>query len=67
MSFLPPHEVLEAVIKEGEEGEWTSFDDSQQGFRDALRQWAADLQVQLLNNFWACIALWGGQRPVGED
>lgn len=47
MSFLPIHEVLEAIIPEKEEGEWCSFDATQQGFRMNMHDWAGHVGVPL--------------------
>ena len=60
MSFLPIHEVLEAIIPEKEEGEWCSFDATQQGFRMNMHDWAGRVGVPLSQlAMFLAIALWG--------
>ena len=63
MSFCLPHELLDALIKPGEEESWSSFSPSQSGFRTTLSQWAAHLGIQLLQHCWLCFALWGDSAP----
>jgi hypothetical protein len=63
MAFLPPHETLGALVQQGQEAEWCSLTGAQQGFQGDLEAWAAKVGVSLLDNFFACLALWGDAAP----
>jgi hypothetical protein len=63
VAFLPPHETLSALVRDGQEERWCSFDESQQGFKTELHDWAARLDLDLGNKFWTCLALWGDSAP----
>ena len=67
VSFLPVHEVLDAVVAEGEELDWCSFDDNQQGFRRAMEDWGARVGVAtaFMTNMLA-ISLWGDSAPFNK-
>ena len=67
-AFLPPHEVLDRVIAEGEESKWCNLEgEGQVGLRAELQNWAARLCVDLLASVpWLCIALWGDSAPMGH-
>lgn len=60
MSFLPIHELLEAVIPQGEEDKWCAFGPDQQGFRLTLEDWGAKMGVghYAMRSFVA-IGSWG--------
>ena len=60
MSFIPIHEVLEVVVKEGGLEQWASYDEQQQGFKHRLQAWGDRVHIPSaqLSNFLP-IALWG--------
>ena len=66
VSFLPIHETMNEVIQPGDEGRWTSFDDSQKGFEEDLKSWATRLAVDLSAFAWLCIGLWGDSAPYSH-
>ena len=63
IKMYPPHESLDAIIKEGQEEEWTSFDSEQQEFKQDLFEWGKRVQTTL-SDLWLCFALWGGSAPT---
>ena len=62
MNVYPPHETLHALVPEGRESEWASFDETQQGFRQSLADWSTRTGTNL-HGFWMCLALWGDSAP----
>ena len=62
MSLMPPHEVLEAIVKAGEEEMWCSFDQNQRGFQAALQAWAANLQFGFSGPLMGMLCALGRQR-----
>ena len=66
VAFLPPHEVLDKVVAEGEENKWGSLEeDHQSGLKAELQEWAARIAVDLATAVpWLCMALWGDSAPL---
>ena len=62
VALLPIHETLDAVIADDSVESWTSFDETQRGFRDELIHWSQRVGV-LLDGNWTAIALWGDSAP----
>ena len=65
LAVFPPHESLDALVPPGKEGEWTSFDHSQQGFREELRSWGDRLGLSrdAMSGHWMCVSIWGDSAP----
>ena len=66
VAFLPPHEVLDNMVEEGEEDQWSSLAEAgQSGYQMQLEQWASRVAVDLLAaGPWLCLALWGDSAPL---
>ena len=65
LKVYPPHESLDSIVKPGCEEEWSTFDDSQSGFRESLQNWSSRVQVKL-GGPWLCLALWGDSAPFNK-
>ena len=60
ISFVPIHELLEAVIPEGGEAEWTNLDEAQGGIKLDLEDWGRRVGVNGASlQEYLPIGLWG--------
>ena len=62
LAFLPPHEVLHAIIASGNESQFCEFSDTQQGHHRTMHQWGARLGVHMPELLLA-LAMWGDAAP----
>ena len=59
VAFQLPHETLQAVVPEGEEAAYTATEPGQENFRERLEMFAERAGLDLSEDFWACVSLWG--------
>ena len=66
IAVAPPHETLNALVKEGEASRWTSCGPHQQGFQDRATALKARLHLDASADL-ACIGLWGDGAPLTKN
>ena len=59
MHFLPMHEVLGHLVEPGNEEQFCSISQAQQGFQTELVKWGRRMGVDTTSGYWAGIGLWG--------
>ena len=62
-AYLPPHEMLDALVQQGSEDQWCKLGSHQAGIRQDLKAWADRLQIKLDDEKVACLSLWGDSAP----
>ena len=63
-AYLPPHEMLGAIIKPGDEAMWTDLGPGRAGINKDLQAWRARTHVRHDDDDkFACLSLWGDAAP----
>ena len=63
VAFQPIHEVLDALVVPGQEGDWLSCNSAQEDFQRRVKDWGKRVSVDDTRNV-AGLQLWGDSAPT---
>lgn len=63
MQILPPHELLNHLVQQGQVEDWCVAQPSQEGFVTELSAWGKRMGVETAEGQWVPIGLWGDSAP----
>ena len=64
LAFLPIHETLDQLVTPGSADVFTSLGPEQEFLRPDFSAWSGRTKIELQDDNWTCIGIWGDSAPV---